>query len=113
MPVYALKCDSEECDWVVSAVVLTLKEKERFKCPKCGSSTSKDWSQSTISFKLEGSGWTSKNLRLKGEMERKNIAAASREADEWGTFEENTGRERGSDEKDSWFEDKLGEKAYR
>lgn len=53
------------------------------ECPECNSSETQK-QVTTVNFNLPGDGWTSKNLRIKKQMRKKNQRLDKKQRDRWG-----------------------------
>lgn len=69
MPTYVYFCES--CDNEFEKILSISKFDSPQSCPKCGSGPAKKM-VTPINFVLRGNDWTGKNIRVAGEMRKKN-----------------------------------------
>ena len=68
MPTYVYECDV--CEIAYEEMVPLARYKEPQPCPKCGKLH--EQVIQPVGFNLVGDGWTGKNLRIAGQMRKKN-----------------------------------------
>ncbi len=68
MPVYSYECDA--CNTPFDEMVPLARYDEPQPCPSCGTLCSKV--MTAVGFNLVGDGWVGKNLRVDGQMRKKN-----------------------------------------
>ena len=77
MPVYSFQCSNAECGVTSSRMLPILSYREIQHCADCNSEC--DLQLSDIEFVLKGDNWTGKNIKIKGQMRRKNRRLESKE----------------------------------
>lgn len=79
MPLYSFQCSNTECGNQFSRMLSISSYKETQHCADCNSECSLQLSD--IEFVLKGDNWTGKNIKIKGQMRRKNRRLASKETE--------------------------------
>lgn len=79
MPLYSFQCENNNCGEVFSHTLPMSSYSETQHCPVCG--TQARMKITDVDFVLKGDNWTGKNIRIKGQMKRKNRRLSSKEED--------------------------------
>ena len=77
MPLYSYRCSP--CDLAFDEMAPMADYQKPQPCPSCGEPAPRVVGDRFPGFVLAGDGWTSKNLRIAGQMRRKNERLAARE----------------------------------
>lgn len=77
MPLYSFQCTNTECGNNFSLMLPMSEYKNTQHCGDCNSECTLGVSE--IDFVLKGDNWTGKNIKIKGQMGRKNRRLASKE----------------------------------
>lgn len=79
MPLYSFQCSNLECNNKFSRMLSITAYAEKQHCDVCNSEC--DLQLSDVEFVLKGDNWTGKNIKIKGQMRRKNRRLATKEND--------------------------------
>lgn len=75
MPTYSYKCES--CEFPFEMIRPMAESSDPQPCPECGGCGKRTIGE--INFILKGDGWPGKNIKIKGQMERKNRVLSKRQ----------------------------------